>query len=282
MERHILKKIVVLLFVFSSLCFSQSNITKKDTLNFGNKLLSDIKLSFNDNIKFFSRPAEFDSRDWLSLGGITLTTGLLTIGDKEIKKTVAKNHTKFQDKLTKIGKYYGELYSMTIASVGIYSTGLIFGSDELRTTGRILIESLAAAGITTTALKVILGRTRPYMNKGQYKFNFFQLKNENNSLPSGHTTVAFTISTVLAKRIDNLYASIALYGLASLTAYQRIYSNNHWISDTFLAAAIGYTAGSYFCNLEKERNQKNNSKFSYHILPSINNYGYGISFQVRF
>ncbi len=277
-----MKKIVVLLFAFYSFTFPQSNIIKKDTLNFGNKLWSDIKLSFNDNLKFFFRPTEFNSTDWLTLAGISATVGLLTTVDKEVTNTIGKNHTNFKDNITRYGKYYGELYPIAILSVGVYGGGLVFGNEELRTTGRILIESLAAAGLTTTALKFIFGRSRPYLNKGEYKFNFLKTKNDYNSLPSGHTTVAFTISTVLAKRIDNVYASIALYGLASLTAYQRIYSNNHWLSDTFLAAAIGYTAGSYFTNLENERNQNINSKFSYRILPCINNYGYGISFQMRF
>jgi membrane-associated phospholipid phosphatase len=277
-----LKKFIILIFTFYTIGFSQSNFVKKDSANIGNKLWSDIKLSFNDNLEFFSRPAEFNSTNWFTLAGITATTGLLMTVDKEVKNTVVKNQTKFQNNFTKFGKYYGELYPLVALSVGVYGGGLVFGNEELRTTGRILIESLAAAGITTTVLKVVLGRSRPYLNKGEFNFNLFDIKNENNSLPSGHTTVAFTISTVLAKRIDNVYASIALYGLASLTAYQRIYSNNHWISDTFLGAAIGYSAGSYFSNLEEERNEKNKSKVSYKLFPNINSSGYGISFLLRF
>ena len=83
---------------------------------------------------------------------------------------------------------------------------------------------------------------------------------------------------MLAERIDNIYASIGLYGLAGLTAYQRIYSDNHWISDIFLGAAAGIAIGKYFANLH-ERNNNKLSKIDYLLFPYISNTysGFGIS-----
>ncbi|MCB0732353.1 MAG: phosphatase PAP2 family protein, partial [Ignavibacteriae bacterium] len=205
--------------------------------------------------------------------------GLMTV-DKEVNQEVIKNNNNFQDGFTKIGKYYGEGYAMAGIPLIVYGSGLIFNSKSFRTTGRLLIESLAAAGLTTSLLKILIGRSRPYANDGEYKFNFFETKNIKNSLPSGHSTVAFTISTVLSERIDNIYASIGLYSLATLTAYQRVYSNNHWLSDTFLGAAIGITAGKFFSDLEEERNSRN--RISFQIMPTLNSGNIGFNLVLHF
>ena len=64
-------------------------------------------------------------------------------------------------------------------------------------------------------------------------------------MPSGHATVAFAVSSVLAERIDNLYASIGLYSIASVTAISRLYHNRHWLSDVAVAATIGTATGLF-------------------------------------
>jgi hypothetical protein len=45
--------------------------------------------------------------------------------------------------------------------------------------------------------------------------DFFEFETNENSLPSGHTTTVFTITTVLSERLDNFYASATLCSLAS-------------------------------------------------------------------
>jgi hypothetical protein len=267
-------KILVFILIFIDSFAQQKN---SENINFSTKIINDVELSFNNGLKYFVKPANFSNSDLLKLSGIILGTGGLMTIDQEVKSEVNKNQTKFQEDFTKIGKYYGEGYAMVGIPATLYLSGLVFNSDELRATGRILIESLAAAGLTSSLLKIIIGRSRPYTKEGEYKFNFFEFDNIKNSLPSGHTAVAFTISTVLSERIDNIYASIGLYGLASLTAYQRIYSNNHWLSDTFLGAVVGITAGKFFSDLEKSRS----SKINLGISPNISN-GIGFNFSLQF
>ena len=276
-----MKKYIIVIFIIVSQTFAQNSVQKPDTVGIGNKLLNDIELSFDNNLNFFSRPAEFNSSDWFKLAGVTVATGALMTIDKEVQIETAKHHSNFQNDITKVGKYYGEIVPIAVSAIGVYGGGLIFGNKEMRTTGRILIESLAASGITTTILKSIIGRSRPYKNEGEFKFNFFETKTSNTSLPSGHTTVAFTISTVLAERIDNIYASIGLYGLASLTAYERIYDDRHWLSDTFLGAVIGISAGKFFSDLETESENKK-SNVSFQVAPYLNLECPGVSVLIQF
>jgi membrane-associated phospholipid phosphatase len=106
-----------------------------------------------------------------------------------------------------------------------------------------VVQSLAYAGALTTALKIVIGRHRPYLNDGSQAYDSFTGNDGYYSLPSGHTTVAFAISSSLAADIDNPYATVGLYGIAALTAVSRMYVDRHWLSDTFLGAAIGTACG---------------------------------------
>src|SRR5205085_8740970 len=67
----------------------------------------------------------------------------------------------------------------------------------------------------------------------------FSLNNVWNSMPSGHVTVAAALSETLAADIGNTWASIGLYTCTAATVFGRLYSDQHWLSDTFLAGVIG-------------------------------------------
>ncbi len=199
----------------------------------------DFNKSLDDGWDILTSPAHFTGGDWAVAGLIAGGTALSMLLDNDVRNAVRRNQTGTLDDVMKAGQYYGEVVPAVSLSAGIYAAGLIFNQRSVSLTGRLLAESLLYAGTLNVLLKIIFSRSRPYNNKGNTDFGNYNFNNDYYSLPSGHTTVAFTISTVLAERIDNVYATIGLYGLAALTAYQRIYSDNHWISDTILGAAIG-------------------------------------------
>ncbi len=228
---------------------------EKDTLT--TTIPQDISIGFNTGINLVSSPGNFDSNDWFYGGATIAATGLTFLLDDEIRSSLNRNHSKALDNIGEIGHRYGDLYYMGGISAGIYLGGKIFGSESASVTGRMLIEGLFYAGATTIILKTVLGRSRPYMNEGNTNFKWFQTTNDYNSMPSGHCTVAFAFSSVLAERLDNIYASILLYGLASTTIIQRIYSDNHWASDCLAGSVIGYVIGKAvvkFDDLQRDKN----------------------------
>ena len=184
-------------------------------------------------------------------------------------------HSRYTDKIL---KQPGELSTAAVLPSVIYVSGLIFNDEKIRTTGRMLFESLLLAGVINGSLKYTLGRARPFMNMGNSQFEYFESDNSFQSLPSGHTTVAFTCATLLSERIDNIYASIALFAVAGGTAYERIRSDNHWFSDVVLGAGIGmFSAYSIVKANNDVENSANTNSFSMQIIPIINRSGVGIS-----
>lgn len=62
-------------------------------------------------------------------------------------------------------------------------------------------------------------------------------------MPSGHTTTAFAVATVFADQYgeESKYIPVIAYGLATLTAWSRVYDNSHWASDVFIGAIVGHS-----------------------------------------
>jgi hypothetical protein len=279
--------LIFLIFFCNEIILSQSfNYYKisNDTSNcrLKNILKNDTDLFLDDIFAEIKKPADFSSKDWITIGFIGGVTGLFISQDQAIKDIADKNHNNVSDKILSIGEFYGSAKGLTIIPAGFYLTGLLLNNEEIRRTGRILIESLLISGTIVQVIKILTSRARPYMGKGSYSFDPIKTNNNFNSFPSGHSVIAFTISSVLSERFNNIYASIGLYSLSSLTAYQRVYSNNHWFSDTFLAAVIGIVIGNSIAGLQNNDYEHGERENNPSFIPIINSKFTGLGLQYNF
>jgi len=103
---------------------------------------------------------------------------------------------------------------------------------------------------------------------------------DDNSFPSGHTSLAFMSATILSREYGHLspWVSIGGYGCASATQFLRMRHNNHWINDTFVGAGIGMLSANlaYFLTdkiLGKEEIVTVEDRMKYHarLMAMINN-----------
>ncbi len=236
---------------FQTLLFAQSDTISDHSV--GSILVDDAETVLHDAGEIFLAPLHFDKDAWLTTAAISGGTVLLFSLDESVRTLAQRNHSSANNTILEVGKQYGrEIYGLSLSGA-LYLGGLAFRNREVRTTGVMLFESIAFAGITTTVIKSIVGRSRPYVEEGSTRFRGFQFDNNYESLPSGHSTVAFSISSVIAGRIKNTYATIGLYSLATLTAFSRVYHDQHWLSDTFLGAAIGTAVGMTVIHLHEKR-----------------------------
>jgi undecaprenyl-diphosphatase len=112
---------------------------------------------------------------------------------------------------------------------GVCMTLCAFGNEKMAETGKLAAAAFIENGFVTYALKTIVGRPRP-LNKS-----------EKNSFPSGHTTQAFALATVIGYKYTKL--RIPLYIAAFGTAFSRVYQGRHYPSDVLAGAVIGTLAG---------------------------------------
>jgi len=109
---------------------------------------------------------------------------------------------------------------------GLLAIAVLDGVEGPGTVRRALV-ALAGTNLTVEGLKRLVARPRPDGERNP----------ANSSFPSGHAASAFGLALVLARRWRR--ASAALWLLAALVAFSRIYLNRHFLSDVVSGVALG-------------------------------------------
>jgi membrane-associated phospholipid phosphatase len=120
----------------------------------------------------------------------------------------------------------GGVVAAAVGSVWVASR--IHHSDDFARFGDDLTQASLLNGLLTFGLKQSINRNRP--SGGHYSF------------PSGHTSSAFAVASV----VDHHYgwkASVAAYTAATFIGASRIDSRKHYLSDVVAGATVGYIVG---------------------------------------
>jgi membrane-associated phospholipid phosphatase len=104
-----------------------------------------------------------------------------------------------------------------------------------------VLASVIAAGIVVPVSKFVVGRARPNTGEGPGHFDPFS---SDASFPSGHTTQAFAVASVVAAHEARLWVSVVSYGLAGSVGFARIHEDAHWASDVLAGAILGTVVGN--------------------------------------
>ena len=250
--QYILIALIILLMNFN---LSAQEDTSKSTIT--STLKSDITKFWCDAGDITVSPLSFTANNWLTVGAVVGGVALIFTLDEPIHRQVLRHQSEAASDIVEIGRLYGRGRYVLGFSSGLYLTGLLFNNNNIKNTGFMMVESILFAGGITFALKGFLARSRPYLNEGALEFNVWEFSDyDRMSLPSGHATFAFAISTVLSTQIKNPLATLGFYTLATLTTASRLYYDQHWASDTFLGAAIGTTIGLMVVDLHEKKDQQ--------------------------
>ncbi len=208
----------------------------------------------DETIDFLKQPAKWEGDDWLKLGLVSAGTFLIMQTDQPVRDAVMKDRSYVETVPVKFGKLWGETYS-TAAVAGVFALdGVLADNNSSKKIGFEIAQAALYAGGITTVLKAAVGRARPYTDKGAWTYSPFTILDDGfHSLPSGHTTLAFALSTVLARNTDSGTLKVLAYIPATLTIVARIYQDYHWASDCVLGAAIGYAAATWVVNTHAEK-----------------------------
>lgn len=191
-------------------------------------------------IHTYTSPLRWNGKDWLKFGAVIGSTAALTLTDQPIRNFWENKDNNVLNQINNVGYHYGKPYSAFLFSGGFYTVGILIKNEWARETGLALGTSLLTAGLLEMGLKPLIGRARPSREEGNYSLSFFNKEVGYHSFPSGHASMAFTISFVMAKRSKSVPVKIFFYSLATSTAVCRLYSDAHWISDIAFGGIIAW------------------------------------------
>ena len=200
--------------------------------------LDTLRLFADDTVYVFTGPTRWDAGDWLAAagaGGFAIGT---TAFDRSIRDSVQARRSPKLDRFSRAFEHMGADYSFVVLA-GF--EGYHFLADDQRSQAVFvdgLAASLIASGFIAPALKYSVGRERPSDTANPYRFRPFT---NHNSFPSGHTTQAFAVATVIAAHYPAWWVQVLAFGSAGLVGYCRVEQNGHFTSDVVAGALIGWS-----------------------------------------
>ena len=228
----------------------------------------------NESWDFIKQPIKWSGNDWFKLGLIGASTFLiLETADEPIRDVVLKNQQYYNSVPIKIGNIWGDWYPTVIVASGFALYGWL---DDNYSSKKIAFEVVQAGLYTeviTQIVKHALGRARPYNELGAKEFKPFSFLGwDFTSMPAGHTSWAFSLSTVLSRNAKQDWLKVFAYLPAALTFIARVYQDHHWTSDNFLAAALGYFIATWVVDKheKKESMVEISSSFPLTIIIPLN------------
>lgn len=224
-------------------------------------LSTDYLLSYPQNAwRIISAPYNFDTRDWLTAGGIAATTGLLLLADKELNDTWRDDiRSDTLDDFLDVMENFGDSKIIIFGALGGYAMGELIGTDRDQEAALLVAQSFVLSAGLTQGLKFAFRRDRPDDSRDdQYSFFSSDASKTNSSFPSGHATNAFSMAAVLTNVYDESapWLGWVLYPIAGATALARVNNERHWGSDVFLGSALGYFIGRMVVRYSPFRNKQ--------------------------
>ncbi len=135
--------------------------------------------------------------------------------------------------------FIGHGTTLLAASFLLFVIGKKF-SEGLCYTGKALLLSFFAAGITVQLVKHLLGRARPRITESLVIAGP-SLKGGYDSLPSGHSAVVFCFAYILAQQFPRF--RITFYCIAAIIGFMRVVDLSHFPSDVAAGAVLGVLVG---------------------------------------
>jgi len=216
-----------------------------------------LRLFADDTVWVFTAPTRWDGGDWLVAAGAGAVAFGTSAFDRSIRDSVQAHRSAGRDRFCRAFEHLGADYSFVVLA-GF--EGYHFLADDRRSQAVFvdgLAASLIASGFIAPTLKLAAGRTRPSGTNDPYRFRPFT---NHNSFPSGHTTQAFAVATVIASHYPAWWVQVLSYGSAGLVGYCRLEQNEHFASDVVVGALIGWSVAR---SVVKHNDEAKSARFTF-------------------
>jgi membrane-associated phospholipid phosphatase len=224
--------------------------TSSDTTHLDGRYVKKFGLDFGS---VYTSPARWNGGQWLTFAAVVGAGAVIFAFDRDIYEAVQKQKTDFSRGASPYIRVFGDGGFLIGLTAALYASGEIFAAPGLRKTALLGLESFLTTEALVLALKVAVGRARPYIGESSHNFHPFTFRTGYTSFPSGDASGAFSVATVIAERTDSVFVDVLVYGLAGLVALYRVHDQFHWPSDVLLGSALGFVVGKKVCRLNDDR-----------------------------
>jgi undecaprenyl-diphosphatase len=122
--------------------------------------------------------------------------------------------------------------------LGIMVAGGLTGDKDLMKKGLYIGETVVVNALVTELLKRAATRDRPSTTwDGVIKA--YKPGNDGKSLPSGHTSAAFSLAMSTSLEFKKWYITVPCFAYATSIGYSRMYLGAHYPSDVLAGAVVG-------------------------------------------
>jgi hypothetical protein len=218
---------------------------------------SSLPAVIEDTRLYFTAPLRWDQRDWMQFGVSLAAIGVA----HEYDDTVRDHFVSSTNAADRKSNGLRDAAPLAAIVVGTWAAAALWDDRAGFEEGRVMLEAGALTAASTTLFKLAAGRSRPNETD-----RIDDWRNGGDSFPSMHVSTTFAVGTVLAESGGDDYRWLRRgigYGLATVTAYARLHSNAHWLSDTMAGAALGIATAQFAMN----RSHEHTGRFAVSVAP---------------
>lgn len=190
-------------------------------------------------------PFGLDKADMIKISAASSLAIVFFANDREITEFAEKNDAQFVDRLAYVGEAIGSEWGMGMVAAG-YVVGVVMKNNKVKSVSIMAAKAMVVSGLATQAIKYGVDRTRPRNGNNDP----YQTGAGSHSFPSGHTTQAFALATVIAEatKDQGMVIPVLAYSAAAIAGWSRVHDRAHWASDVVIGGLIGHLTAKAVMN----------------------------------
>jgi hypothetical protein len=194
-----------------------------------------------DQVAIWTSPVRIRPHDLIWLLPLGAATGVTLATDTDAMRDLSRNPGFNKDSVNASNALLGAEIAIPVT---LYGVGLFGGDAHARQTGILSGEALADSVVVDQVAKIIFRRERPLYNHAAGDF-FSSKTGENNSFPSSHSMLAWSIAAVIAGEYPSKWVQAGAYSLATSVSLMRVLGQEHFPTDVLVGGAAGWLIGHY-------------------------------------
>ncbi len=229
--------------------------------------VSYLKSYLTDTREIIRSPLQWDATDLGNLTMVAGATAFLALHDEKLNDFVSRNQSRALKNIFHFGiaPFGNGVYSLPLLGV-VYLGGAIAGNNYDKQIALLGLKTWIISAGEATGIKAAVQRQRPgdYDPPDAFAFDYpIRRINDNGSFVSRHATTAFALAVVFSDgyKSKKKWVPWVAYSLASLVTVSRVYEQEHWVSDAFAGACLGYVTGKLVYKLNSRFLNNTNKNF---------------------